>query len=165
MYIACAKELNTIYAIQDTELGKGVFATKDIPQNTILMRVTGDLMDFAATKYLGSQESFTLQIEVDRYLLTKSPFCYVNHCCQPNTALDADLFLYSIKPIKAGEQICWDYSTTMLERSWTMKCICGAPNCRHIITDFDLMPKEIQHQYLRMGIVLPFIVRSIKKGW
>lgn len=163
MYIACEKELNTIYAIKETSTGKGVFATKDIPPHTILMRVTGDLLDFAATKYLGTKESYTLQIEMDRYMLTKPPFCFVNHCCNPNTALDADLFLYTLKTIKAGEQICWDYSTSMLERSWTMRCNCGASNCRRLITDFDLIPREIQQQYLRLGIVLPFIVRRIKK--
>lgn len=164
MYIACQKELNAIYKVLETVNGKGVFATKDIPPQTILMRVTGDVLDFASTKHLGKYESYTLQIEMDKYILTNPPFRYVNHCCLPNTALDADLFLYSIKAIKAGEQICWDYSTSMLERSWTMKCSCGAPHCRGLITDFDLLPRELQHQYLRLGIVLPFIANRIKKA-
>lgn len=164
MYIACEKELNTIYTVRETANGKGVFATKDIPPQTILMRVTGEVLDFASTKFLGERESYTLQVDINRYLLTKPPFCYVNHCCNPNTALDADLFLYSLRTIKAGEQICWDYSTTMLERSWTMKCSCGAANCRGLITDFDLLPREVQQRYLRMGIVLPFIVRKLKKA-
>lgn len=164
MYIACQKELNTIYATNDTENGKGVFATKEIPPQTILMRVTGEMMNFITTKNLGKYESYALQVDIDRYILPNAPFRFVNHSCLPNTALDADLFLYSIKPIKAGEEICWDYSTSMLERSWTLKCACRSVNCRGIVTDFDRLPSKLQQQYIEMGIVLPFIINQIKQA-
>jgi hypothetical protein len=163
MYIACEKELNDIYTIKDIGQGKGVFAVKDIPEKTILMRVKGDTMNFAATKLLGEKEDYTLQIGRDTYVLTKPPFCFVNHCCQPNSALDEDLFLYTIKPIKAGEQVCWDYSTSMLERSWTMNCHCGSPDCRGLIDDFDRLPQEVRQKYISEGLVLPFILRQLKK--
>lgn len=163
MYIACEKELNDIYTIKDIGHGKGVFALKDIPEKTILMRVKGETMNFAATKLLGEKEDYTLQIGRDTYVLTKPPFCFVNHCCQPNSALDEDLFLYTIKPIKAGEQLCWDYSTSMLERSWTMNCHCGSPDCRGLIEDFDKLPGEIRDKYISEGLVLPFILRQLKK--
>jgi SET domain-containing protein len=164
MYIAGEKELSELYAIKDTSTGKGVFALKEIPPQTILMRVKGENLNFESTKYLGNREDYTLQVDIDEYILTGPPFCYVNHCCDPNAALDSDLFMYTLKTIKAGEQICWDYSTTMLERSWTMQCNCGSPGCRKLITDFDLLPQEIQEKYVRMGIVLPFILKALRKA-
>lgn len=163
MYITCEKELNDTYTIRETDQGKGVFALKDIPEKTILMRVKGETMNFAATRLLGEKEDYTIQIDRDTYLLTKPPFCFVNHCCQPNSALDEDLFLYTIKPVKAGEQLCWDYSTSMLERSWTMKCNCGSPGCRGLIEDFDKLPVILQEKYISEGLVLPFILRLLKK--
>jgi len=163
MYIACEKELNETFTIRDVLNGKGVFAVKDIPEKTILMRVKGEVMNFAATRLLGDREAYTIQVEKDQYILTKPPFCYVNHSCDPNCALDEDLFLYTIKNIKAGEQMCWDYSTSMLERSWTMSCKCGSPNCRGVIEDFDKLPLGLQNKYISSGLVLPFILRQLKK--
>jgi len=164
MYIASEKELGKLYEVRDTGKGKGVFALKDIPPQTVLMRAKGDTLSFESTKYLGKREDYTLQTGMNEYILTGSPFCYVNHCCDPNCALDSDLFLYTLGPVKAGEQLCWDYSTSMLERSWTMACNCGSPGCRKLITDFDLIPMEVQEKYIRMGIVLPFILRALRKA-
>ena len=70
--------------------------------------------------------------------------------------------MFALKKIKAGEELLWDYSTSMLERHWTMECACGENTCRKIITDFDLLPTELQLKYLQVNIVLPFIADFIK---
>jgi hypothetical protein len=70
--------------------------------------------------------------------------------------------MFALKEINKGEELFWDYSTSMMERHWTMRCACGEKNCRKIITDFDLLPTELQLQYLRMNIVFPFIAHFIK---
>ena len=163
MYISCEKELRSIYSIQEGLHGKSVVATRDIPPQTILMRASGELLTFEATRFLGDQEAYTVQVAVNKYILCRPPFRFVNHSCNPNAALDADLFLYSLRLIKSGEEITWDYSSSMLERSWTMNCTCGAPHCRKLITDFDLLPVEIQQRYIRNGWVMPFILRALGK--
>ena len=164
MYIAPGKDLSEIYTIKETASGKGVFALKDIPEQTILMRANGEPVSFRKTKKLGDRESYSLQVDADQYILTHPPFCYLNHSCDPNAALDSDLFLYTIKPVKAGEEIRWDYSTSMMEKSWTMECHCGSPACRGVVRDFDLLPGWLQEKYLAMGIVMPFIVRKLRKA-
>ena len=70
--------------------------------------------------------------------------------------------MFALTKIKAGEELFWDYSTSMLERRWTMQCECNEKNCRKKITDFDLLPTELQLKYLQMNIVLPFIAQLIK---
>jgi hypothetical protein len=151
--------------IRQSKFGKGLFATKDIPAGMVLCKVSGrELeMDFAATISLQQKESHALQVDFDRYILCEPPFLYSNHSCNPNCAVNAKLEMFALKNIKAGQELLWDYSTSMLERHWTMDCACGEKECRKKIEDFDLLPQEIQSKYLRQNIVLPFIVQFLEQ--
>jgi hypothetical protein len=71
---------------------------------------------------------------------------------------------YTLRDIKSGEELLWDYSTSMLERHWTMNCHCGSPLCRKVVQDFDLLPKGTQNKYLQHKIVLPFIMEMLKNN-
>jgi len=148
--------------IQDSKFGKGLFATKDIEPGAILCRAMGKKLNFEQTLQLKEKEGHALQIDFDKYILCDVPFLYSNHSCNPNCAINNHLELFALKKIKTGEELFWDYSTSMLERHWTMKCSCGENNCRKIITDFDLLPKQLQEKYLEMNIVLPFISHFIQ---
>jgi uncharacterized protein len=148
-------------SIQDAKFGKGLFASVNIPKNTVVARVTGKVLNFEDTLLLKERESHTLQTGTDKYILCDPPFLYSNHSCDPNCGLTPFLELKTLRAIKKGEEILWDYSTSMMERHWTMLCKCGSPNCRGLITDFDLLPQATQQKYIDMGIVLPFIVEEI----
>lgn len=148
--------------IRNSKFGKGLFATKCIAANTIVCTVTGTPLTFHQTIELQERESHCLQIEHDQYILCDPPFLYSNHSCEPNCALNAKLQLYTLHDIEKDEELVWDYSTSMLERHWTMQCACGAASCRKIITDFDLLPEYLQATYLQRGIVLPFIVMHMQ---
>ncbi|HYC28063.1 MAG TPA: SET domain-containing protein-lysine N-methyltransferase [Chitinophagaceae bacterium] len=150
-------------SIQQSKFGKGLFASIDIPKNTIVARVTGSPMNFAGTLELGEKESHTLQIGPDQYILCDPPFLYSNHSCNPNCGLTPNLGLKTLKNIRQGQELLWDYSTSMLERHWTMPCNCGSANCRHIIRDFDLLPEKLQARYIRLDIVQPFILEKMKE--
>lgn len=149
--------------IRESKFGKGLFATRDIDPGTLLCRVTGQKKELtlAQTILLHEKESHYIQVDFDRYLLCDPPFLYSNHSCNPNCGVNARLEMSALKKIRAGEELFWDYSTSMLERHWTMKCSCGEKNCRKIITDFDLLPRELQEYYIRHRIVLPFIAHFI----
>jgi len=151
--------------IKKSRFGKGLFATKDIKSGTILCRVSGNekRLTLYQTTLLKDEESHALQIDFDKYLLCEPPFLYSNHSCNPNCAVNDRLEMFAIKKIKAGEELLWDYSTSMLERHWTMNCRCGEKSCRKIITDFDLLPTELQSKYLRLNIVFPFIVHFLNQ--
>lgn len=152
---------NDCIEIRDSKFGKGLFALEDLKAGTVLCKVSGKEKELtlAQTISLKEKESHAIQIDFDRYLLCESPFLYSNHSCNPNSAVNEKLELYALSNIKAGEEIFWDYSTSMLERHWTMQCSCGEKNCRKTITDFDLLPKTLQEKYLEMNIVLPFIAQ------
>ncbi|HVG42087.1 MAG TPA: SET domain-containing protein [Chitinophagaceae bacterium] len=147
--------------VRASKFGKGLFALKDFDCNELICQATGKFLTFEETLQLDDKESHSLQIEKEKYILCEAPFLYTNHSCNPNCGLNSNLQLYTLQPIKCGEEFFWDYSTSMLERHWTMKCNCGSTYCRHLITDFDLLPQEIQYKYLQLNIVLPFIVDEL----
>jgi uncharacterized protein len=140
--------------------GRGLFAKRSISANTIICGITGPELDFNATLLLGERESHCLQTGINKYILCDPPFLYSNHSCHPNCAINGELFFYTIKEIKKGEELVWDYSTSMLERHWQMNCSCGYPGCRKIIKDFDLLPEMVQQHYIKIQIVMPFILEA-----
>jgi hypothetical protein len=149
--------------IGESKFGKGIFAATDLSTGDVLMRITGTPLTFEDTVSLGSKESHSMQVGLHEYILVQPPFLYSNHSCDPNCGINENLELITIRPVSKGEELTWDYSTSMLERHWTMKCHCGAARCRGIVKDFDRLPLSIQDEYLRKKIVLSFIVHALQK--
>ncbi len=148
--------------IGESKFGKGIFAANDFSPGTLLMRVTGSPMTFEETVALGDKESHSMQIGLHDYILVQPPFLYSNHSCHPNCGINEELELITIRPVSKGEELTWDYSTSMLERHWTMKCNCGAKRCRGIVEDFDRIPAFIQREYIEQKIVFPFILETLR---
>ena len=146
--------------IGPSKLGFGVFAKVPVEPRESLFYLTGKLLCFkdAVTAVQGE---YTIQIGVDSYIDPHSPARYLNHSCEPNAGFVDVIRLVALRQIKPGEEIRFDYSTTMLERYWELDCFCGSPRCRGRIRDFDLLPIERQRFYLRLGVVQDFIVREV----
>jgi hypothetical protein len=72
--------------------------------------------------------------------------------------------MIAIRDIGIGEEICYDYSTTMAEGFWTLQCRCGAESCRGLVTDFELLPDQIREKYLSLGIVQRFIAHKVRQA-
>lgn len=148
--------------VSNSKFGKGLFASGKITSHMPLCSIKGRYISFKETLLLGEHESHSIQVGNDDYILCEPPFLYTNHSCNPNCGINNRLELISLKDIDAGEELFWDYSTSMLERHWTMKCKCGSLNCRKRITDFDLLPLTLQDEYLKLNIVLPFIIEELR---
>lgn len=151
------KSVTESVMVKDSKHGKGLFAAENISKGFPLIKITGQKLNFSDSLELGDKESYCLQVDIDKYIIPAEPFIYSNHSCDPNCGINHKLELIALRPICVNEEITWDYSTSMLERHWTMQCECGSPFCRRIITDFDLLPKHTQSLYLHLGIVMPFI--------
>lgn len=68
---------------------------------------------------------------IKKHLSHKS-FRYINHSCDPNTipCTQFDWFKFiAIKPIKAGEEITFNYTHNEPEISNPFNCTCGSDNC------------------------------------
>lgn len=78
----------------------------------------------------------------------------VNHSCNPSLGLwqrGGDTFLWSLRAIAAGEELSFDYSTSMMDEPWDMECACGEAACRGIVGNALDMHLETLRYYADMG--------------
>ncbi len=143
--------------IEQNEHGKAVKARHALAADEVIINIDGPSVTYAETLVRGKNESYYLQVGINAYIKPAFPFYLFNHSCNPNCGINESLQLVTTRNIKPREELCWDYSTSMLERHWTLDCSCGEGCCRKKITDFDLLPATLQKHYLDTGIVLPFI--------
>jgi uncharacterized protein len=145
------------FFLADCEVGLGVFANRTIAAGERILAFGGPVIDFAETKRRGEWECMAVQIGPNRYIDTQPPGVFVNHSCAPNAGIRHDTHLVALREIQKGEEIRFDYSTTMQEQSFTMRCRCGAPECRGFVRDFSTLPQQLRERYLAQGIVMSFI--------
>ena len=67
---------------------------------------------------------------------------YWNHSCEPN-CVDYNDKIISIKKIKPGEELTFDYSRGLPGSPNIRKCNCGAKNCRTVIKIDQKLSKNI----------------------
>ena len=78
----------------------------------------------------------------------------VNHSCNPNCGLwqiGGDTYLLSLRTIAPGEELSFDYSTSMLDEPWSMECACNDAACRGLIANSLDLPPETRQYYAGMG--------------
>ncbi|MGE5195655.1 MAG: SET domain-containing protein [Deltaproteobacteria bacterium] len=141
-------------------LGLGLFAAEPIAPGTEILRFTGPVLTLNEVRARGAAAANALQVGIDRYLYLDEPGRFVNHSCDPNAAVLGDTSLVAIRPIAAGEEIRFDYSTTVSD-GWTMPCRCGAPGCRRLVAAFQLLPEPIRRRYALLGQVQRFILELV----
>lgn len=151
------------FEVKDSDsLGKGIFATALIKQGEQILQCTGPIISIEEIlqEPLDKQGN-AIQVSLTEYVDVEEPGLYTNHSCMPNAGIRDDLFLTALRNIYPGEQICFDYSTTIYDDEWTMECRCGSPNCRRVIGDFRDLPLELQKKYLDLNIVQSFIKQAL----
>ena len=130
----------------------------------MLTRFTGPRVarDRLPARLVGRRDRF-VQVSADQYMGPSGAIDdLVNHSCAPNAGLrfgDGGVFLLAIRDIAPGEEIAWDYSTTLTDRSWQMVCACGADDCRGVIGAFETLPPERQEWFRARNLVAPYLRR------
>lgn len=143
-------------------LGLGLFAGRNFTTGEEILQFTGPTITLAEAIALGDKEANPLQIESAKYIDLEEPGVLLNHSCEPNAGIVRLRTLVALSDIKAGEEVRFDYSTTMDENRWTMVCRCGAKSCRGLVQDFRLLPTDVRANYLRREVVQEFIARKYK---
>lgn len=145
--------------------GQGLFAQRVYTASEPILKLTGTERSGAELDRDGYLPGYPLQIDDDGYLLLDEPGVYANHSCDPNAGITPALNLVALREIAVGEEICFDYSTTMAEdNAWTLVCACGSRRCRGLVEDFERLDPVVQHFYLERGVVLGFILRSLGRA-
>jgi hypothetical protein len=150
------------FAVGETHLGKAVFATQGFADGETIVRFSGPRIAAARVPggVAGNDDRY-VQVG-DREFLGPSGRIddLINHSCAPNAGLrftDKGVFLVALRAIAPGEEIAWDYSTTLKDSEWAMMCACGSADCRGRIGDFAGLPADRQRWYLTRDVVAPYV--------
>lgn len=146
--------------VRQGDLGRGIVARSRLRAGQTILEFDGAEYSHEQVLAMGDAQAYTIQVAPDRYIDTCPPGRFTNHSCEPNAGVVGDRILVALRDILPGEEIRFDYSTTMSENHWTMLCRCGRPGCRRIVRDFHDLPAPLQERYIGLGIVQSFIVRE-----
>ncbi len=134
--------------------GRGLFTSQFIPKGEPILTLVGEIL---STKLL-QDHHLALQVGPDLWLASDGETLddCANHSCEPNAGfLTGELALYALRDIQAGEEIMWDYSTSINETGWSLTCLCGSSACRKIVRSWDELTSE-ERDRLR-GVALGYL--------
>jgi hypothetical protein len=121
--------------------GNGLYTNQEWQPNQNLFKLEGTRKPIS--------ESSPLAIQISEQECIESYPHYndhqANHSCDPNCKIQfgPQIIMRTIKQIKAGEEITWDYETTEYDMSnCSFTCNCNSLNCRGII-----IGAKYRHQY------------------
>ena len=148
-------------------LGKGVFAERPFAAGELLAVWGGRIISTAEIDLLPSLErAYVLQVEDDLHLLTPRTDIgsadFINHSCDPNAGLVSSVSLVALRPIAAGEEICYDYAMSDSNPFLDFACRCGSPRCRGRISGDDWKLPELRSRY--GGHFSPYLLRRMAQA-
>jgi SET domain-containing protein len=148
--------------------GLGLFASKAFKPGQTILQIAGRVVHH---RVLWKRRGSTFSANCIRYgpqtYLDPGEHLgrYLNHSCEPNAAigkLSNRIFVYAAEPIDRGDEIVFDYSTTIGDDDiWTMRCNCGEPGCRGRIKRFGSLPRALKERYLGDGLVPKYIIATL----
>ncbi|MFN2165013.1 MAG: SET domain-containing protein [Anaerolineae bacterium] len=156
--------MKTGLSVASCELGRGLFAGRPYRPGELILVLRGLRYDQGDPIHLSALGANLLQTGPRSYILPLPPGVFVNHSCNPNAGVHRNRRLIAIRAIEPGQEIRFDYSTTMDEDFWTMDCRCGENTCRRVIGDFKYLPLDLQAHYLELGVVPKFIAKKMVRA-
>jgi hypothetical protein len=138
--------------------GQGVFAGGPIRAGRLVAVCRGVVL---RGDELGP-DHFAMQVGEDLWLCSEGDHLddRLNHSCDPNVGfVTGAAELYALRDIAAGEEVCWDYSTSLSEAGWGLECGCGSASCRGVVRPFPELA-EADRARLR-----PIALAYIRERW
>ena len=143
--------------------GYGIFSLEPIQKDEVLAVWGGVVVSGSRLHgYSEYAQTHGLQVEDDLFLLPLTeddPSDYFNHSCDPNAGLLGQITLVAMRPIEAGEEICFDYAMCDSNPYDEFACECGTANCRGRVTAEDWKRPDLQERY--KGYFSPYLQRRI----
>jgi hypothetical protein len=157
-------------AIRDSGAkGLGIFSESSILQGTHLFTLTGERTDYDTICQLVDsgrlRNDDPLHIAEDNFLVLDSLSNLFNHSCDPNLGVRRDGELFALRDILPGEELCYDYSTTVppgwSSADWSMECRCGSTMCRGILGDVLTLPAGRLEFYQQAGALTDHVLHNL----
>jgi SET domain-containing protein len=107
---------------------------------------------------IGTPEGFIPPEDFDFNKMTVE--WYFNHSCSGNVGFNENGDFVTIRNIKVGEELTYDYGLAESNPEFSMQCNCGSTNCRHLITGNDWKYPEFRETNLNH--MLPKLRKAYK---
>jgi len=153
---------------ESTIHGRGLFATAEIAKGEVVAVKGGHIVSREqlreqVTPRLGPAE---IQIGNDLFIAPvtneerEGSMLYSNHSCNANLGMRGEITFVAMRNIRVGEELTHDWATTD-DDDYTVKCNCGAKNCRGTLTGKDWQRPELQERYA--GYFSAYLAEKIKQ--
>ena len=170
--------------------GRGVFASVDLPPDSVVEVAPVLLLHRADGDHAGSLARYVFEWDVDEdetaYAMALGWGAMFNHSGTPSCRyLRADddhtiahlagdasppdvanhlapaLVFVTVRPVAAGEELTIDYATQTTHPEFELHCNCGSPMCRKTVTGLDWTDPEWRQRY--RGHVVPAVEQAIAR--
>ena len=117
---------------------KSMFATQDLPADTILM-------EYGYREILRHPSRYSVQTSMNRHIhLAPEYLQYINHSCNPNVFFDLQtMTLRTLRPIQKGEEVAFFYPSTEWAMTEAFDCLCNSEQCLGRIQGAAFLGEEI----------------------
>jgi SET domain-containing protein len=134
--------------------GRGLFAATEIAKDEIVAVKGGHIVDRKTLREQIAHRLGPVEIQIDEDLFIapvtdeqrELSMLYSNHSCNPNLGMRGEITFVAMRDIRVGEELTHDWAMTD-DDDYSVKCKCGAPNCRKILTGKDWQHPELQKRY------------------
>lgn len=142
--------------IETPACGYGVIALEAISEGALVVMFGGRVLTAAEFERLPEEmQAYPYQVGDDLFLGPRDAHDIgigerINHSCSPNVGFSGSIALVALRDIAQGEEITLDYATCVAsdDEAFLMRCLCGASNCRGVITGQDWRRPELQARLL-----------------
>lgn len=124
------------------QMGHALYATRSIPKGSKIFNMTGLVLPFPTV--------YTIFLGEDKHLLFAGGAQCLAHSCDPNTRIVVDpengcFDCFSIRDIKEGDVISFNYLTTEWDMAEPFRCSCGCGSgCFGVIRGFRHLSRDQQ---------------------
>src|SRR6266699_2036571 len=133
--------------------GHGLFATTDIAKNEIVAVKGGHIISREELREITPRFGpVEIQIDDDLFIAPVTEeerelsMLYSNHSCAPNLGVRGEITFVAMRDIRAGEELTHDWAMTD-DDDYSLKCNCGVPDCRKILTGKDWQRPDLRRRY------------------
>ena len=129
--------------------GKGLIAKKKKKKGEVIFVIKGKMINFLINnKTQAKIAGFNwIGFKKNTWIDPINFGLYLNHSCEPNSAIKGKVTVVAIQPIKSGEEITTDYSLSEADIFWKINCSCQSRSCRKIIKSIQFLPDNIFNKY------------------
>jgi len=135
-----------VITIHSENKTRSLIARADFAQGAVVYQIPSE-------KVFDKPNRFTVQMDRNLHIEV-GKLSALNHSCDPNVILDMDkMEVVACRDIKAGDELSFFYPSTEWEMAAPFICLCGAPNCIHVVAGARFLPlSTLEHHYLSRHI-------------